>query len=259
MTDLPIVLSGVSFEVSGKELVKSVSLRVSQGEFVGLIGPNGAGKTTLLNLVGGRLSTTAGSVDLLGEDIRGSSPMELALKRSMISRPMMAPVAYTVRTVVEAGRNPHRRTPGNSAAKDSDAVDRAMTITRVDGMSSRPYGTLSSGEQARAQIARILAQEAPVALLDEPTASLDLANTELILSVLTEGLDEHHTTVCVLHDLNAASYYADRLILMFRGEVVADGPPRAVLQPQLLSEVYGIAMTVIDHPTRGSPLVLPTL
>ena len=257
MDDSPIELTGVSFEVAGEVLVKGVSLAVERGEFVGVIGPNGAGKTTLLNLIGGRLSATTGTVSLLNESIKDSSPMELALKRSMISRPMMAPVAYTVRTVVEAGRSPHRRTPGNTSAKDSYAVDRAMSITRVDGMSSRSYGTLSSGEQARVQIARVLAQDSPIALLDEPTASLDLANTELILSVLTEGLDEHHTTICVLHDLNAAAYYADRLVLMSQGEVAADGPPRAVLESQLLSQVYGIAMTVIDHPTRGSPLVLP--
>lgn len=259
MVDTPVELADVTYAVAGTELVRSISLTVGQGEFVGVIGPNGAGKSTLLNLVGGRLSPTSGSVTLVGEETKGSSPVELALRRSMISRPMMAPVAYTVRTVVEAGRNPHRRIPGNTSATDSEAVERAMWVTRVDLMATRAYGTLSSGEQARVQIARILAQDAPVALLDEPTASLDLANTELILSVLTEGLTADHTTICVLHDLNAAAYYADRLLLMSRGEVVADGPPREVLDPQLLSDVYGIAMTVIDHPKRGSPLVLPAV
>ena len=259
MGDTPVRLTDVTYAVAGTELVRSISLAVGTGEFVGVIGPNGAGKSTLLNLIGGRLLPTLGSVTLASEETRGASPVELALRRSMISRPMMAPVAYTVRTVVEAGRNPYRRIPGNTSVTDSEAVDRAMSVTRVDRMATRAYGTLSSGEQARVQIARILAQDSPVALLDEPTASLDLANTELILSVLTEGLSAKHTTICVLHDLNAAAHYADRLLLMSRGEVVADGPPRAVLDPQLLSEVYGIAMTVIDHPTRGSPLVLPTL
>lgn len=257
MDDSRVEVEELTYAVEGVELVRSISLAVGRGEFVGVIGPNGAGKSTLLSLVGGRLKPTRGSVSLLGDDIEGSSPVELALRRSMISRPMMAPVAYTVRTVVEAGRNPHRRMPGNTASTDSAAVDRAMRVTRVDHLASRAYGTLSSGEQARVQIARILAQDSPVALLDEPTASLDLANTEMILSVLTEGLETDHTTICVLHDLNAAAYYANRLLLVSRGEVVADGAPRKVLEPSLLSEVYGTAMTVIDHPTRGSPLVLP--
>lgn len=252
-----VEVSDVSYEIGGKALVDSVSLVVGAGEFVGIIGPNGAGKSTLLSLIGGRLRQSDGRVYLLGESVERSSPVELALKRSMLSRPMMSPVAFTVRTVVESGRNPHRRTPGNTREHDERAVDSAMSITRVSHMASRAYGTLSSGEQARVQVARILVQDTPIALLDEPTASLDIAHTERVLSVLASGLTEEHTTICVLHDLNAAAHYADRLVLMSEGRVVADGSPAEVVDAALLTSVYGVPMIVSEHPTRSSPLVLP--
>lgn len=258
MGEPTIQVTEVSYEIAGQVLVDRVSLSVRPGEFVGVIGPNGAGKSTLLSLIGGRLRPTEGAVSLLGETVEGASPVELALRRSMLSRPMMSPVAYTVRTVVESGRNPHRTSPGNTRELDIRAVENAMSVTRVDHLASRAYGTLSSGEQARVQVARILAQDTPIALLDEPTASLDIAHTELVLSVLARGLTEDHTTICVLHDLNAAAHYADRLVLISEGLVVADGPPTEVIDPDLLGSVYGLPMIVTEHPTRGSPLVLPS-
>lgn len=257
MAEPTVEVAGVSYEIYGKSLVDSVSLVVRPGEFVGIIGPNGAGKSTLLSLIGGRLRPSNGEVHLMGEPVKRAAPVELALKRSMLSRPMMSPVAFTVRTVVESGRNPHRRTPGNTRAHDEQAVESAMSITRVDHMASRAYGTLSSGEQARVQVARILAQDTPIALLDEPTASLDMAHTELVLSVLARGLTDEHTTICVLHDLNAAAHYADRLVLMSNSVVVADGPPAEVVDASLLSSVYGVPVIVTQHPTRNAPLVLP--
>jgi iron complex transport system ATP-binding protein len=258
MAEPTIEATDISYEIEGKVLVDSVSISVRPGEFVGIIGPNGAGKSTLLSMIGGRLRPSVGTVSLMGESVKGASPIELALRRSMLSRPMMSPVTYTVQTVVESGRNPYRRVSGNTRALDERAVESAMSITRVDHMAARAYGTLSSGEQARVQVARILAQDTPIALLDEPTASLDIAHTELVLSVLARGLTEDHTTICVLHDLNAAAHYADRLVLMSKGLVVADGSPAEVIDPNLLGSVYGIPMIVTEHPTRKSPLVLPS-
>lgn len=258
MTEPTVQVAEVTFEVGGTALIESLSLTVDAGEFVGVIGPNGAGKSTLLSVIGGRLRPSAGAVSLLGEHIERASPVELALKRSLLSRPVMSPVAYTVRTVVESGRHPHFRSPGNTRRHDEVAVESAMGVTDVVDMAGRAYATLSSGEQARVQVARILAQDAPIALLDEPTASLDIAHTERVLSVLSRGLTDDHTTICVLHDLNAAAHYADRLVLMSEGRVVSDGPPSEVLDPDVLSSVYGIPMTLTKHPTRRTPLVLPS-
>lgn len=256
MPEPSVHLEGVSYLIGSKVLVTGIDLQAGSGEFIGLIGPNGAGKSTLLSLIGGRLMPSSGEVKLLGASTAGRSPIELAVSRSMLSQPMMGQVPFTVRTVVESGRNPHRRAEGNRAEADEEAVASAMKATHTTGMGGRAYATLSTGEQARVQVARILAHDAPVALLDEPTASLDIANTETILSTLTEGHGARHTTICVLHDLNAASYYADRLILLSDGRIVADGTPEDVLTTDLLSEVYGQPMRVVSHPFRDCPLVL---
>lgn len=257
MAEARVELLDVSYDVNGKTLVSDISFSVGKGEFIGVIGPNGAGKSTLLRLIGGMLRPTSGTAKLMGRDTRGATPIELATLRSMMSGTIGEDVAYTARTVVETGRNPHRRRPGNSKDLDDSAVQKAMTVTQTSDMATRAYRTLSTGEQARVQIARILAQDAPVALLDEPTASLDIANTELTLATLSDGLTSDHTTICVFHDLSAAAFYTDRLALMSQGEVVADGAPSAVLDAELLSHIYRIPMIVVEHPSRRSPLVLP--
>ena len=253
----PIVEAAmISYRIDGVDLVSDVNFAASAGEFVGVLGPNGAGKSTLLRLLAGDLSPTKGTVTVDGRPIADQTPGELSLLRSMLPDHVPADVPFTVRAVVEMGRFPHRRQAENSPQRDTQAVADAMRRTDVEMLASRIFSTLSSGERARAFLARVLAQEAPLVLLDEPTAALDIANREHILIESTKLASEGRAVVCVLHDINAAAFHADRLVLMEKGSIRAAGTPREVLDAQLLGEVYGQPMQVIDHPFRDCPLVL---
>ena len=165
-------------------------------------------------------------------------------------------IPFGVRTVVEAGRYPFRGLPENSPDEDDRLVEYALKVADVAPLAERSYRTLSSGEQARVLIARILAQASPIALLDEPTASLDAGNSERALLALSHNPESNATVICVLHDLNQAAFHCDRLLLMAGGRLVREGTPREVLDGDLLTEVYGQTMKVVDHPFRACPLVL---
>jgi iron complex transport system ATP-binding protein len=256
MSEPQLEISEVTYEVGGATLVSDLALEVPEGEFVGVVGPNGAGKSTLLRLMGGELLPTRGAVRLRGTLTSLASPHELALMRSMLGSHIQEDIPFTVQMIVETGRHPLRRSPGNSPAVDNAAVRAAMTSTETHHLADRQFSTLSSGERTRVFLARILAQDAPVALLDEPTAALDVANGEQMLSTLAQAVRRGRTVVSVLHDLNAAAYHTDRLVLMSEGKIVADGPPGEVLTADTLSAVYQQPMRVIEHPYRHCPLVL---
>jgi iron complex transport system ATP-binding protein len=251
-----VKVSGVSYDVADARLIEDVTFSARAGQFLGVIGPNGAGKSTLLGVVGGQLSPSRGHVELLGVRIAGVPSRELATMRSMLGANPPGDIPFAARTVVEAGRYPFRGLPDNSAEEDERLIERALDIADVAALESRTYRTLSSGEQARVMIARVLAQASPVALLDEPTASLDAANGEKALRALSHDPESDATVICVLHDLNQAAFHCDRLLLMHRGHLVRDGAPDEVLEADLLSEVYGQDMRVVAHPFRDCPLVL---
>lgn len=249
-------VAGVSFDAGIARLVDEVSFSASAGEFLGVIGPNGAGKSTLLGVVGGQTRPSEGEVHLLGDSISGLPPRDLATRRSMLGANPPSDIPFAARTVVEAGRYPFRGLPENSPDEDERLVEYALEVADVAPLAERSYRTLSSGEQARVMIARILAQASPIALLDEPTASLDAGNGEKALRALSHNPESNATVICVLHDLNQASFHCDRLLLMAGGRLVKDGAPAEVLDGDLLSEVYGQTMKVVDHPFRDCPLVL---
>lgn len=255
MSEPRVAVRSVSLVVSGARLVEEVSFDASAGEFVGVIGPNGAGKSTLLGLVGGQLSPSSGAVDLLGKPIAGVAARDLSTMRSMLGPNPPGDIPFAAKTVVEAGRYPYRGLPESSVDEDARLVEEAMRVADVAPLAKRTYRTLSSGEQARVMIARIIAQSSPIALLDEPTASLDIANGERALRALAGA---NSTVICVLHDLNQAAHFCDRLLLMSEGRLIREGLPEHVLDEEVLSDVYGQSMRVVDHPFRACPLVLVT-
>ncbi len=246
----------VQYRVGDAVLVAGVDFAVGPGELVCIIGPNGAGKTTLVRLLAGDLHPTAGAVTIDGRPVAGYPPEALARRRSVLSQHLLADVPFTCRAVVTMGRFPHRRDPENSAARDHAAVAEALARTGVTALAERAFATLSGGEQTRVALARVLAQDAPLLLLDEPTTALDVHHEELVMRVVKDLAASGRAVVAVLHDLNTAAAYADRLVLMAGGRVRAAGPPATVLDEGLLSEVYGQAVRVVDHPFRDCPLVL---
>jgi iron complex transport system ATP-binding protein len=247
----------VSFALGSARLVDGVSVRAEPGDFVAVVGPNGAGKSTLLRLLAGDLSPTEGSVLIVGEPVTGTSLRRLALRRSFLSQHAATEVPFTVREVVMMGRYPYREDPENTPEADAAAVDVALAATDVAHLSGRVTATLSGGEEQRVSLARVLAQQAPVMLLDEPTTALDIGHQELVMRALRDAALRGAAVVCVVHDLNLAAVFADQVVLMRHGAAAAAGAPRAVFTEVALSEVYDHPIRVVDHPFREGPLVLP--
>lgn len=254
---------GLDVVRGGRRTVQGVDLDVAAGQVVALVGPNGAGKSTLLGAVARDLAPAAGRVLLHGHDLALVRPRDLARRRAVLPQEQHVAFAFTVLDVVHLGRAPWRGTP---AARDDDAVvGRCLELCDVAHLADRTVTTLSGGERARVALARVLAQQAPLLLLDEPTAALDLGHQELVLrtavaharAAAPEGGAAGRATVVVLHDLTLAAAYADTVVVLDAGRVVAHGAPREVLRPDLLSRVWRCPVEVVDHPVTGAPLVLP--
>ena len=246
---------GVDAVRGGRTVLRQVDLAVSVGEVVAVVGPNGAGKSTTVGLLAGDLPCAAGEVRLHGRPVGRWRPLERAVRRAVLPQHTTVAFPFTVAEVVAMGRAPWAGTP--FALDDEAAVASAMAATGVTGFADRAFGTLSGGERARVALARVLAQRAPLLLLDEPTAALDLRHQDLVMKVAAEHARTGGGVLVVLHDLNLAALHADRLAVIADGEVVACGPPAEVMDPGLLSEVYQREIDVVAHPRTGTPLVLP--
>ncbi|MBN2112636.1 MAG: heme ABC transporter ATP-binding protein [Acidimicrobiia bacterium] len=249
-----LVGEGIGLQVEGAVLLDGVSLEVRAGEVLGVVGPNGAGKTSLLRVLAGETAPTSGRVLLDGRPLARYRPRELARRRALLPQQTLLQFAFRVLDVVLMGRYPHRE---SSAERDLEAAQGAMAAADVAHLAPRLYPTLSGGEQTRVSFARVLAQETPLVMLDEPTTSLDLRHQELVMGLLRSLADDGAAVVAVLHDLNLAARYADRVALMSRGRLAALAPTREVLRADLLSEVYQHPVVVVPHPQRDCPLVLP--
>ncbi|KQW45204.1 hemin ABC transporter ATP-binding protein [Nocardioides sp. Root1257] len=251
MTTLGTRGLGVSFD--GHPILADVDLDVRGGELVALVGPNGAGKTTLLGVLSGDVDPTSGRVTLDDKPLASYAARELARQRAMQLQKQGLAFGFRVHEVVRMGRSPWHRT----AREDDDdrVVAESMERADVTDLADRLYPTLSGGEQARTSFARLLAQETPVLLLDEPTAALDIRHQESLLAVARSAAEAGAAVVVVLHDLSLAAAYADRICVLSRGRVRANGTPADVLTSALLTEVYEHPVEVIAH--DGNLLVVP--
>lgn len=246
----------LEYRIGDATLVAGLDLDIHEGEVVAIVGPNGAGKSTLIGLLAGDISPTAGAVLVDGDPLSAIPTSELALRRAVLPQKQIADVPFTAAAVVAMGRFPHRVDPDNTRAKDLEAVRQALVRTDATHLADRVVATLSGGERTQVAFARVLAQTTGLMLLDEPTTALDVAHQERILAEVLVQARGGRAVVTVLHDLNAAAFYADRIILMAGGAVVSDGSPREVLDGTVLSRIYDQPMEVIDHPFRDCPLVL---
>ncbi|HLT83056.1 MAG TPA: heme ABC transporter ATP-binding protein [Phototrophicaceae bacterium] len=246
-------VTGAHVVLGGATILDGVDLTVRAGEVVSLIGPNGAGKSTLLGVLSGDVPTS-GRVALAGQPLSHWSTTEAAMRRAVLVQRVTLSFPFTSRQVVEMGRAPWARTPAEE--DDDDAVARAMERTDTTHLADRTFNSLSGGEQARVSLARVLAQSAGVLLLDEPTAALDLHHEELVLALARERAAAGDAVVVVLHDLNLAAAYADRVAVLAHGRVAAVGAPGEVLRPELLSDVYQHAVEVLPHPRTAAPIIL---
>jgi iron complex transport system ATP-binding protein len=241
-----IVLRGVTVHLGGRPVVDGVDLAVEEGEWVALIGPNGAGKTTLLRAVAA-LVPFEGSIALHGRPVSELGRREIARLLAVVPQSPATPPWMTVAEYVLLGRTPHLGTLAREGKRDVDAATSALERLDLLALGERSLGTLSGGEKQRAVVARALAQEASVVILDEPTAALDIGHQQQALELLDvlraqSGL----TLVAAMHDLTLAAQYADRMVLLDAGAVVADGSPADVLTESLIATHYDASIRIVD-------------
>ena len=246
----------LGYAAGGTRIVAGVDLSVAPGEIVAVIGPNGAGKSTLIGMLAGDLRPAAGSIRLLGDELPQLDPLERALRRAVVPQHVPADVPFSVQSVVGMGRHPHQVTGTTSPDQDREAVVRALETFDLTDRRDLPFAALSGGEQRRTALARALAQDVPLLLLDEPAAALDIGHQEQVMRALRRWSDADRGVVAVLHDLNLAAAHADRIVVMHDGSSAAEGTPHGVLTAALLEAVYRHPMRVEPHPTRNCPIVI---
>ena len=237
-------------------VLRKITFQVEQGEFLSIVGPNGSGKTTLLRLLDRIYLPMEGTISLLGKPMDSYSRSALARRIAFVPQDSGSFFPFTVHEVVLMGRAPHMRGRLFESDQDRAVARRAMELTDVQRLADKPLGSLSGGERQRAFIARALAQEAPVILLDEPNAHLDITHQADIFHLLrTLNRDGGVTVVSVSHDLNLAAAYSDRIAILLLGELVAVGPPAGVLTQETIGRVFRTRVHVDGHPSGNFPRI----
>lgn len=251
-----IVARGVHADYRERDVLRGVDLIADAGEVVALVGPNGAGKSTLLRVLSGLLRPSAGSVTIDGADITTLDRRAVARHVAVVPQVFETLFPFTVREIVALGRTSRLGPFGTLGADDARAVARALDDIGAVELADRRIDRISGGERQRAVLAMALAQEADVLLLDEPTAHLDPAHQRATLErVVTLARERGLAVIAVLHDLNLATAFASRIVLLADGVVVRDGPPAHVIAPELIANVFGPGLRVIAH--EGRPFVIP--
>jgi iron complex transport system ATP-binding protein len=256
---MTIAVRNLSYSFGEKKVLRDVSFDVGEGEFIGLMGPNGSGKTTLLRCMMNFLPAPEGSVSVGGLQVQSLSPIELAKTFAVVPQSSSTDFIFSAYDIVMMGRLPHRKSSFSGPTRDdAAAVKSAMERTNTWKFAARPFFALSGGERQRVVVARAIAQHPKALLLDEPTVFLDISGQleimDLIKSLNREG---GMTVVAVLHDVNLAARYCDRIALLSGGRLEAIGPPAEVLNPGMLQSVYGVDVIVRRDPFTNSVYVVP--
>ena len=246
---------GLSVAYGGRAVLDDVGLEVRAGEVLALVGPNGAGKSTLLAVLSGDVDPSAGSVTIDGAPLGDWTTIELAMRRAVLLQQVSMSFPFTVLQAVRMGRAPW--VGQDEEDLDDEVVHEAMRATDVLQFADRVYMSLSGGERARAALARVLAQQAPILLLDEPTAALDIRHQEQVLALARQQAARGDAVVVVMHDLGLAAAHADRVVILSHGRVRAAGAPEDVMTEELLGEVYECRIELVRNPRTGQLLVVP--
>lgn len=264
MTDTPfptepaLRAEGVRVGYDSHAVIDGLDVGFPAGSITALVGPNASGKSTLLKALARLLPLQAGQVLLDGAALHTLSSRTIAQRLGMLPQSPLAPEGITVADLVSRGRHPHGRLLRRTLDQDLRVVAGALVATGTAELADRPVDSLSGGQRQRVWIAMALAQETSLLLLDEPTTYLDIAHQIEVLDLLADlRASAAKTIVMVLHDLEQAAAYADRLLVLSEGRLVAEGPPGEVLTEQLVLEVFGLRSRIIPDPDTGAPLVLP--
>ncbi|MBD8571937.1 MULTISPECIES: Fe(3+) dicitrate ABC transporter ATP-binding protein FecE [Pseudomonas syringae group] len=237
-------------------IVQDLSFSPPPGKVTALIGPNGCGKSTLLKAFARILTPQAGSLSLDGKAYRNLSARDLARKVAFLPQVLPIPEGVSVRQLVAYGRSPHNSLWGRLSGADQHSVEQALQRMELETLADRPLSDLSGGQRQRAWLAMILAQDAAIVLLDEPTTYLDISHQVELLDLMRALSAEGKTVITVLHDINQACRYADHLAVMQAGRLVASGTPGDVLNAELVCRVFDVQVQIMREPVAGTPMCI---
>jgi len=237
---------------SGNEVLKGVSFSVGSGEFVGILGPNGAGKSTLVLALSGIVPAIGGQIEILGTGVERLSLRERARRMAVIAQESDMRFPFSCREVVEMGRYPHRKRWRMETPDDAEAVEKALCLTDTAKLGERSIGAVSGGERQRVLMAKSLAQQTPIIVLDEATSAMDINRKLQIFKVLAKlNLEKNLTVLAVSHDINLAALFCRRMVFLKEGLIEADGPTEEVLTEQVLEKIYETRVVVREIEAAG--------
>ncbi|MCU4746388.1 MULTISPECIES: ABC transporter ATP-binding protein [unclassified Streptomyces] len=247
---MKVDIHGLTVRIEDRNILGDISLTAEAGTVTGLIGPNGSGKSTLLRCVYRALRPTGGRVLINEDEVWRLSSRAAGRRTAVVTQDHDLDNSFSVEEIVAMGRLPHKRLLERDSLSDHDTVHEALARVGMEWAAGRVFARLSGGERQRVLLARALAQHTPVLLLDEPTNHLDIGS-QLELLELIRALDL--TVVVAIHDLGHAVAYCDQLVLLHEGRLRAAGPPREVLDPRTVAEVFGVRSAIVSHPLTGRP------
>ncbi|WP_374019474.1 ABC transporter ATP-binding protein [Paenibacillus thiaminolyticus] len=247
----------ISKSYGSRTVLNDVSLTVRTGEWVGIIGPNGSGKSTLLSLLSGADSPAGGRIELKGRSLRSYTRKALSQTMAVLLQESLPPIGYSVREVVEMGRFPYQSWFGTEAEDSGPYIDSVMERLQLTELEERPIDRLSGGQRQRVALAKLMAQSPSIVLLDEPTTYLDIRYQVQFMDVVRDWQQDCGlTVVSVLHDLNLAALYCDRLVVVHEGRIAADGTPEEMMSPDVIARYFDTRAAIVPHPGNGRPQLL---
>ncbi len=247
----------ISFSYDARRVIDDLSLNIEPGKFVGLIGANGSGKTTLMRCLLGFLAVDAGEIYLGGDSIKKLSRREIALRATLVQQDTRIDFGFKTREIVAMGRTPYLGRFSPESATDKEIINRAMIKTETDVFAERLVTELSGGERQRVHLARALAQETEIILLDEPTANLDLTHQFEALQLIKSLTGGGKTALAAIHDLSLAARFCDRLILISNGQIAVDGAPGEVLTEENLLKHFALRARIRTDEESGAIIIYP--
>ncbi|NMA82375.1 MAG: ABC transporter ATP-binding protein [Epulopiscium sp.] len=258
MKRFPVIIKNLNWYFGKEQILDRVNIQVQEGKFYSIIGPNGSGKTTLLKNINRLLYTPQDAVFLDKEDLTRLSHRKIAKKMAIVPQNTEIDFSFEAMDIVMMGRTPYLGRFEEEGKEDFKIVKEAMEMTNTWSLRHQNIDTLSGGERQRVIVARAIAQQTPILLLDEPISHLDLQYQHELMKVV-RGLNQQKktTVIAVLHDLNIAAQYSDILILLHEGSIVMMDEPAKVLTKQNIREVYGIDVHIIEHPSTKKPHIIP--
>jgi len=251
-------IQNLSVYYAQRQILNNINLEVNSGEVVALIGPNGAGKSTLIRSVSGIIPIRKGRVEANGKDITLLEPMQRAREIAVVPQAVSLPPAFTAWETVLLGRTPYLNFLGQTSVKDEAIARQALEQVDAIHLAEHRMDEMSGGEQQRVLLARALAQDTSILLMDEPTAHLDIRHQIDLLKLVTQQVKEKNLTVLVaLHDLNLAALFADRIAIVQNGVLCVAGTPQETLTTEILNSIYNVPVHVVQHPETNVPLIIP--